>query len=432
MPSLTFSNQHRAKYHPHRAQEKILAGMSQCRSDAYTLVHGARQIRLRPLPFWLMLGALSIMVVWTITTATYFAFREDVLSSLIARQTEMQFGYEDRIAELRAQVDRISSRQLLDQEQYDQKLDQILRRQTTLESRAGALSNLGDVTSSVHPSRPAATGLTKPQLKSSPISDKGAFLPSWKRELWTDTAAIVRGRDIGGAIASLQASLDEMERQQVAALSSIEEDYRSQARAIRGVLTEFGIDAGKNTGGEQGAALGGPFVPPRTPADASGFERQIHRTSVARIQVDRLARTLHRVPIRKPLEGDIDLASAYGIRQDPFTGAPAMHTGVDIHGETGEPVRASADGTVTAAGWSGGYGQSVDIDHGNGLSTRYAHLSSIDVRVGQTVKSGQVLGKVGSSGRSTGPHLHYETRIRGEAVDPQRFLRAGARLDASL
>ena len=95
-------------------------------------------------------------------------------------------------------------------------------------------------------------------------------------------------------------------------------------------------------------------------------------------------------------------------------------------------MRASADGTVTAAGWSGGYGQSVDIDHGNGLSTRYAHLSSIDVRVGQTVKSGQVLGKVGSSGRSTGPHLHYETRIRGEAVDPQRFLRAGARLDASL
>jgi len=81
--------------------------MSQCRSDAYTLVHGARQIRLRPLPFWLMLGALSIMAVWTITTATYFAFREDVLSSLIARQTEMQFGYEDRIAELRAQVDRI-------------------------------------------------------------------------------------------------------------------------------------------------------------------------------------------------------------------------------------------------------------------------------------------------------------------------------------
>src|SRR5262249_38864199 len=209
-------------------------------------------------------------------------------------------------------------------------------------SRAGALSNLGDVTSSVPPSRPARPGaLAKPQLKSSPISDKGAFLPAWHRELWTDAAGATKGRDISGAIAGLQASLDQMERQQAATLSSIEEDYRSRARAIRGVLTELGIDAGKNAGGEQGSALGGPFVPPRVPTDANGFERQIYRTSIARVQVDRLARTLHRVPIRKPLEGEIDLASGYGVRQDPFSGAPAMHTGVDIHGETGEPVPAS-------------------------------------------------------------------------------------------
>ena len=102
------------------------------------------------------------------------------------------------------------------------------------------------------------------------------------------------------------------------------------------------------------------------------------------------------------------------------------------HGETGEPVRATADGKVTAAGWSGGYGRVVDVDHGNGLSTRYGHLSSIDVQVGQSVRMGQVIGRVGSTGRSTGPHLHYETRVRGQAVDPQKFLRAGQRLEASL
>jgi murein DD-endopeptidase MepM/ murein hydrolase activator NlpD len=94
-------------------------------------------------------------------------------------------------------------------------------------------------------------------------------------------------------------------------------------------------------------------------------------------------------------------------------------------------VRATADGTVKTAGWSGGYGRVVDVDHGNGLSTRYAHLSSVDVRVGQAIKVGQIVGKVGSSGRSTGPHLHYETRVRGEPVDPQKFLRAGARLHGS-
>jgi murein DD-endopeptidase MepM/ murein hydrolase activator NlpD len=136
--------------------------------------------------------------------------------------------------------------------------------------------------------------------------------------------------------------------------------------------------------------------------------------------------------VRKPLEGEIDLASGFGLRQDPFNGSPAMHTGLDIHGENGDPVRASADGTVTAAGWTGGYGRAVDIDHGNGLSTRYAHLSAIEVRVGQSVKIGQIVGKVGSTGRSTGPHLHYETRVRGEAVDPQKFLRAGAKLDGSI
>jgi murein DD-endopeptidase MepM/ murein hydrolase activator NlpD len=120
------------------------------------------------------------------------------------------------------------------------------------------------------------------------------------------------------------------------------------------------------------------------------------------------------------------------VRVDPFLGTPAMHTGLDLHGATGDPVRATADGTVVAAGWNGGYGRVVDIDHHNGLSTRYGHLSSVEVRVGQPVKRGQVVGKVGSTGRSTGPHLHYETRLKGEAVDPQKFLRAGEKLDSSL
>src|SRR5215470_18170033 len=110
----------------------------------YTLTHAGRQVRLGPVAFWVVVGTLVIMGVWTITTATYFAFREDVLTRLIARQADMQFGYEDRIAEMRAQVDRVSSRQLLDQEQYEQKLDQIIRRQSALESRANTIGALPD------------------------------------------------------------------------------------------------------------------------------------------------------------------------------------------------------------------------------------------------------------------------------------------------
>ena len=115
------------------------------------------------------------------------------------------------------------------------------------------------------------------------------------------------------------------------------------------------------------------------------------------------------------------------MRIDPFLARPAMHTGLDFRGDTGEAIRVTAGGTVVSAGWSGGYGRMVEVDHGNGLSTRYGHLSEIDVKVGQTVKAGQTVGRMGSTGRSTGPHLHYETRIDGEAVDPQKFLHAGAK-----
>src|SRR6201987_3102954 len=121
------------------------------RRAGLSLVHAGRQVRLGPIAFWVVVGTLVIMALWTISTATYFAFREDVLTRLIARQAEMQFGYEDRIAEMRAQVDRISSRQLLDQEQYEEKLEQILRRQTALESRTDALNGLNDVTASIRP-----------------------------------------------------------------------------------------------------------------------------------------------------------------------------------------------------------------------------------------------------------------------------------------
>ena len=137
------------------------------------------------------------------------------------------------------------------------------------------------------------------------------------------------------------------------------------------------------------------------------------------------------MPLRKPVEGEIEQSSGFGVRVDPFIGRPAMHTGIDFRGDTGEDIHVTAGGTVISAGWSGGYGRMVEVDHGNGLATRYGHLSEIDVHVGQILKPGNVVGKLGSTGRSTGPHLHYETRIDGEAVDPQKFLDAGARLYAS-
>ena len=116
------------------------------------------------------------------------------------------------------------------------------------------------------------------------------------------------------------------------------------------------------------------------------------------------------------------------MRKHPIFRRMAIHTGIDLRGDTGEPVRATATGTVTIAGRQGGYGNMVEISHGNGLATRFGHLSSISVKVGQVVRIGEIIGNIGSTGFSTGPHLHYETRVNGQPVDPQKFLRAGASL----
>src|SRR5581483_10729650 len=116
------------------------------RPSDYTVAHGKRQIRLGPVSFWIVVGSLVIMGVWSLATGTYFAFHDDVLARLLARQAEQRFAYEDRIAELRAQVDRITSRQLLDQEQFERRLEQLARRQAVLESRASQLNTMNDPT----------------------------------------------------------------------------------------------------------------------------------------------------------------------------------------------------------------------------------------------------------------------------------------------
>jgi murein DD-endopeptidase MepM/ murein hydrolase activator NlpD len=389
-------------------------------SVGFTIAHAGRQIRFGPVAFWIAVGSVVIMAGWSIATATYFAFRDDVLKDLMARQAEQQYAYEDRIAELRARIDRTTSRQLLDQEQFEQKLDDLLRRQATLESRSSALLGIFD---------PTATG----SLKS---AGRGAFDPAAgaaarDRRSFLDSEGPSRRKSnkessIGAKLARAEASLDRVEQRQSLALAQIQERYEGKARKLRGVLADLGLRLETPLP----AATGGPFVPVKLPGDGNGFERALTHVNIARAQAEQLSRTFVSLPVRKPVTGDIDISSTFGVRVDPFLRVAAMHTGIDFRGDIGDPVYATAAGTVTTAGWSGGYGRMVEIDHGNGLATRYGHLSQIEVNVGDKVRIGQVVGRMGSTGRSTGPHLHYETRIDGEAVDPQKFLDAGAKLES--
>ena len=224
------------------------------RSADYTLTHAGRQVRLGPIAFWIVVGSLVVMAGWSVVTGTYFAFHDDVLKRLIARQAEMQFAYEDRIAELRAQVDRITSRQLLDQEQFEQKLDALVRKQTTLESRATTLTTIG--------ADPVTTGSVKPNqrqnifdsvrggrsAKPSPINDTVIYTPPPDREARLESrvaptmfssagAKSLRG-GVEGALFRMQDALDRLEAKQTASLSVNEESYDSRVRRMRGVLSE--------------------------------------------------------------------------------------------------------------------------------------------------------------------------------------------------
>jgi murein DD-endopeptidase MepM/ murein hydrolase activator NlpD len=410
------------KGEPRQPAAKPPAGAA--KTSGYTIAHAGRQIRFGPVAFWIAVGTVVILAGWSATTATYFAFSDDVLKGLIARQAEQQYAYEDRIAELRAQIDRTTSRQLLDQEQFEQKLNDLLRRQAALESRATALSGISDpvTTGSLR----SSTGSNDPKpigdslLTPHPL-DRGTALEPDRAPTNKKPG---KEADIGTKLGRIEASLDRVDRRETAVLTQLQARYEGKARKMRSVLAQLGLKLDANPP----PAIGGPFVPVALPSESQSFERALTRVNIARAYADKLSATLVSVPVREPVTGEIDFSSPFGVRVDPFLHVPAMHTGIDFRGSYGEPAHATAAGTVTSAGWSGGYGQMVEIDHGNGLATRYGHLSEIDVRVGQSIRIGQVVGRIGSTGRSTGPHLHYETRVDGEAVDPQKFLKAGATL----
>jgi murein DD-endopeptidase MepM/ murein hydrolase activator NlpD len=408
-----------ARHHGHSISRQQGENRAQ---TGYTIAHAGRQIRFGPVAFWIAVGTVVIMAGWSLTAATYFAFRDDVLRGLLARQAEQQYAYEDRIAELRARLDRTASRQLLDQEQFEQKLDDLLRRQGMLESRSTALISAADplTTGSI---RPSVRGGSEATTNPSSGRDRQSFLdPDWMRT----NRKVGKGGDVAAKLARAETSLEHVERRQSQALAQIEERYEGKARKLRNVLADLGLKISAPVT----AASGGPFVPVKLPGESSSFEQELMRLAIARAQAQQLSRALVYVPVRKPVSGEIDLSSPFGVRVDPFLRIPAMHTGLDFRGEVGDPIRATAAGTVTVAGWTGGYGKMVEIDHGNGLSTRYGHLSRIDVNVGDKIRIGEVVGRLGSTGRSTGPHVHYETRIDGEPVDPQKFLNAGAKLEA--
>jgi murein DD-endopeptidase MepM/ murein hydrolase activator NlpD len=197
------------------------------------------------------------------------------------------------------------------------------------------------------------------------------------------------------------------------------------AKTLRGsllaaMLVTGGMQAASATAADQ-AAIGGPYEAVTTTNNAAKTDSGYRALFQSWKRLDQIQQGAMAIPSQRPVQ-QANLSSGFGVRSDPFRGGAAMHAGVDMPGPIGTPIYATADGYVGRAGWANGYGNLVELEHGKGLETRYGHLSAILVQPGQRVRRGDLIARMGSTGRSTGSHLHYEVRMDGHAINPIPFL----------
>jgi murein DD-endopeptidase MepM/ murein hydrolase activator NlpD len=225
--------------------------------------------------------------------------------------------------------------------------------------------------------------------------------------------------------AALQ-DLRKVENQQMAFVGTAAQAAVARYAQLDGMLRRLGLSAEGLSRTSPGVNLGqgGPLV--RASLDRGAYstlQPEFKDLYMSWTKLDLLQRAMLSIPAFLPTK-NFSFTSGFGYRYDPFNGGGATHAGVDMAGPLGTPIYASADGVVVRAGWVGAYGNMVEVDHGRGLMTRYGHLSAINVNVGERVSQGDVIAAMGSTGRSTGSHLHYEVRINGAAVNPMPFLEA--------
>lgn len=384
----------------------------------------------------------GVFVIGYLLATTYLVLRDDLIGATMARQARMQHDYEDRISALRAQVDRVTSRQLLDQQVVEQKVDKLMEQQISLTSRHGKLgslidraenSGLMDKKSPASAYAPEDAG-GKQAARSggaraieSLLTGRGQTPASTDSAVSTDTRGQETVADRADRVFSkVTQSLKHIEQEQRSRVEQLTDDADETADAIQAILTRVGIKMPANDTKSRAddSAVGGPFVEPESEDE---FDASLVRLDSALNRLDTVRSTVESLPFSNPALGK-EITSPFGNRVDPFLGRLALHSGIDFRFAPGDKIRPTAPGKVTAAGWTGGYGNMVEVDHGNGISTRYGHMSQVLVKVGDTVGTNDVIGLAGSTGRSTGTHLHYEIRQDGRPVDPMYFMNAGVKL----
>ncbi|MEC9243709.1 M23 family metallopeptidase [Nitratireductor rhodophyticola] len=398
-----------------------------------------RHFTVRPWVAAMVGSAVAALAIGYLLATSYLVLRDDLIGATVARQARLQQAYEDRISALRAQLDRVTSRQLLDQQFMQEKVGELLARQDQLTKRQSRLAPVLNRAGAELLPENAPVPAPRPQIKAETdqLLDPtktgsiavASFAPSardtvpWPLRAQTSqqSGQLSAADKADYLFVKLNRALESIETDQIDSVRLLAEDAYQTADAIAGTLEDVGLTIPED---DREQNVGGPLL---AATSALVFEDQVRELDEALSHLNEVKTKAKRLPLASPSPG-APITSRFGARKDPFLGRLAHHSGIDFRARRGAPIHATGAGTVVKAGWNGGYGRMVEIDHGNGLTTRYAHMSKILVKTGDKVDVGTKVGKVGSSGRSTGPHLHYEVRRSGAAINPSRFITAGRKI----
>lgn len=353
----------------------------------------------------LFYGMFTVLLAGNALLGTAFLLSPDIARLLSGQNEQVIEAYENRIAQLRVEVDRLHSRSYAQAGDINLQLQELAQQQEVLVEQHQLVRVLVD--------KAGELGIEAAAL-AAPVSGDTALAP------------LASGNpDIDATAAAVAQMMGETEF----AMTSIAETAAERTASIVAELADLGIAVDLPVGFD---GIGGPLMAPQDGADVSPMIDDANAVMAALVRYKAARDSIDGAPIHMPISGNFRQSSGFGNRTDPFTGGRAFHSGLDFAAPKGTTVLSAGEGVVSFVGTKSGYGNVVEITHANGLVTRYAHLSGFLSEEGQAVNTGTPIAKVGSTGRSTGPHLHFEVRKADSAINPKAFIEAGKRLLALL
>ncbi|MEJ8474344.1 M23 family metallopeptidase [Roseibium algae] len=392
-------------------------------------------------------SVFAVVSLGLIGSTAYLVLRDNGLEASRKQQLALETAYQDRIYRLRAEINRLASRQAIDRESVEQQVSNLIQRQKALNERHSVVSDLmkraerNGIQLAIRNPLPAKKPTTDEDLLAAIADDDGSAMGGESEPLKDPLKAlglrgstsslpeqptaekIQIGSDEQASLQKVQNDLQSMDQESRVALNALAVATEARIDEILSATRPLGVNLNTTSASDARSGVGGPYIP----YIGTGFTGRAKRAERALTVLDGLKAAAKRLPINRPMK-NARISSQFGPRIDPFLGRIAMHTGMDFKAPYGARVYASGPGTVIHAGRKGGYGNLVAIRHANGFISRYAHLSRLQVTKGDHVTAGDVIGNVGSTGRSTGPHLHYEIRLGTEPLNPAGFVKAGDKL----